>query len=397
MKKMTLIDLIIDQYERSSKWNNITSGNASFRIEEKHYKQLGKIELVSQANELEKEGLLKIRWVKGYYNVDIEKVEYPLIHMEHFYQLSNREPKYQIVSRQQQIVMNYYNMFKSSWIRKYVETEVLTRLEKGSYEQDEDKIHLLFQCLFGIDQLEAPIFKRVFSKRYLKNSKIFEKQLQTKIIGIAKKYSDEIDEEMEDSDILSQLYIEEYSQELNIKGSLLIEIEGNIIDTGFYRYGTVLNSQTLKNVSIADKQNIKKILTIENKANFEAEPYEEGTLIIFSHGYFTPLERNFLIQLKEKLKEKRNEKLIDNPVKYYHSGDLDYGGVCIFKYIKNRIFPALKPYRMDKETFEKYQSFGESIEESTLEKLKKCEEPLLQEVMNRIIETGLVIEQEAYL
>jgi hypothetical protein len=40
---------------------------------------------------------------------------------------------------------------------------------------------------------------------------------------------------------------------------------------------------------------------------------------------------------------------------------------------------------------------AEHIENEKLEKLKKCEEPLLQDVINRIIETGLVIEQEAYL
>ncbi len=31
---MILCDFLIDQYERKTKWNNITEGNVSFRIEE---------------------------------------------------------------------------------------------------------------------------------------------------------------------------------------------------------------------------------------------------------------------------------------------------------------------------------------------------------------------------
>lgn len=389
MGKMTLIDVIIDQYERSAKWNNDILGNTSLRIEEKHYKDLGKNQLINGAKELEEKELLKIKWVKGYHNIDIEKLEYPLVNLTHFYQLANRIPKYEIVKQQLNMVHSYYNRIKSTWIRNYIELEVLPRLEKGNYETDHEKMVLILQCLSGLDQLVTPMLKRIFSKRFLKNSKVFEKQLQAMIVRLARKYSDEIEDTMEDSDVLSQLYIEEYSQELYVKGSIRIEVEGNTIDTGNFPYGTVLNTQTIKNSIILDNPQIIKILTIENKANFIAEPFQEGTLIIFSHGYFTPLERVFLKRLKDKLSEQR--------VEYLHSGDMDFGGVRIFGYIKNRIFPEVQPFRMDLETFRRYLVYAEPIEESALEKLKKCNEPLLQVVINQIIDTGLVIEQEAYL
>lgn len=386
---MKLIDLIIDQYERSSKWNNETSGNSSFRIEEKHYKQIGKDALIQQAKDLEAEHLLKIIWIRGYYNVDIEKVVYPLSHMEKFYQWANRKPKYKIVEEQRKMALKSLASIKSAWIKNYIESEILNALEKGRYESNEDKIGLLYNCLVGLDQLDAPVYKRAFSKRFLKNSKIFEEKLQEKVIRIARVYNDVVEETMEDTDVLSQLNIEEYSQELYIKGSLKLEVEGNFIDTGCFPYGTILNTQTLKKAHILDNPLIKKILTIENKANFMAEPYENGTLIIFSHGYFSPVEREFLIQLRDKLEGQQ--------VTYLHSGDMDYGGVCIFRYIRNRIFPELKPYRMDIQTFDKYIGFGEPIKKSTLEKIKEVKEPLLQELIDRIVETELVIEQEAYL
>ena len=117
--------------------------------------------------------------------------------------------------------------------------------------------------------------------------------------------------------------------------------------------------------------------------------FEEGTLILFSHGYFTPRERDFLKRLYQVLEGKN--------VEYYHTGDLDYGGVKIFQYIKKDIFPPLKPLWMDIETFEKYKSEGEPIEKSKLDKLRKVKEPLLQELIDKICEEELVIEQESLL
>ncbi|WFR58364.1 hypothetical protein QA584_04655 [Anaerocolumna sp. AGMB13025] len=39
---MNLINLFLDKYERSTKWNGIKEGNVSLRIEENDYKIIGK-------------------------------------------------------------------------------------------------------------------------------------------------------------------------------------------------------------------------------------------------------------------------------------------------------------------------------------------------------------------
>lgn len=386
---MRLINLFLDKYERSTKWNGIKEGNVSLRIEENDYKIIGKALLIKEAIELEQRDFIKIVWVKGYYNQDIEKVTYSLTDIQKFYELAERIPKYQLVEEQKNLALALTTKLRSSWIKDYISYEKIAALEKGNYDKDMDKLKLLYQCLEGLDKLELPVYKRVFSKRYLKNSKLFEKQLQSVIINIAKKYNPTVEEDMDDSEVLFQLSIEEYSQELNLKGCLELEVDGIRLNTGENHYGTVLNTQTLKNAKIMDTQLINKILTIENKANFVAQPYEKGTLILFFHGYFTPVERNFLIQLREKLE--------GQPVTYYHNGDLDYGGVRIFQYIKHRIFPELQPYKMDVETFNQYLNYGEPMEEELIDKLKKCKEPCLSGLIERIIETGMVIEQEVYL
>lgn len=86
-------------------------------------------------------------------------------------------------------------------------------------------------------------------------------------------------------------------------------------------------------------------------------------------------------------------------VQYFHSGDLDYGGIKIFQYIRKTIFPELEPLQMDVETYEAYQEFTEVIDPETTGKTKACsgENPKLQELIKRLIETGKGIEQECFL
>ena len=123
-------------------------------------------------------------------------------------------------------------------------------------------------------------------------------------------------------------------------------------------------------------------------------PFEEGTLILFCHGFFSPLEREFLVRLETVLEALRTA---GADIEYYHTGDLDYGGVRIFRYIRSRIFPLLKPLNMDVAQYEKYQEYAVEMEASVREKIKIMEEPLLQPLIEKIGAEGKVIEQECFL
>lgn len=247
----------------------------------------------------------------------------------------------------------------------------------------------------GIDALDEPIFKRVFSKMYLGDTKKFEKEVQAHIITSAKKYCEDVEEDMDDSTVLEQLLIKEYGQEMALKGSLKLlihEADGTDreINTANFKYGLILNTQTLKHVSVKNEiVPFKRIVSIENKANFEAMNYSEDTLYVYSHGYYGPYERAFLQKLAEILDANQQ-------IEYFHSGDLDYGGVKIFEYIQKRIFPKLHPLNMDIDTYEKYKDFAEPIEAQILGKLKKTKVSVLQELIDKLIEEGKGLEQEIF-
>jgi len=404
MKTMILIEKMIQKYENSAQdWKGENLGNRSLRIQQKDYDEAGKSELLREAVKLEEQGLIRVKWFNN--KTDIEKVIYSLEDITKLYRILGKTPKAERMRQMKEYVNKQMEGVKKHWILACYE-EMLRQVDNGSmpknlmiyeteYEDENPKeigeayTNLFCTCLNALDVLREPIYKRIFSKYYLGNSKIFEKILQSRIILQARKYHPDLDDNMNDSEVLSQLYIEEYSQELAVKGELILEVAGVQIDLSAFIYGTVLTSETLKHAHIATHQKIRKIITVENKANYISMKYEPGTLIVFSHGYFSPKERDFLKELERVLREQE--------VVYLHTGDLDYGGIKIFQYIRNYIFPQLQPYLMDVVQYEAYQSMGEKMEDSAWERIRALKDPLLQPLIDKIVEEKTVIEQESFL
>ena len=194
---------------------------------------------------------------------------------------------------------------------------------------------------------------------------------------------------MNDKEILSQVYLEEYAQELAVKGNLKIILMGKEISLADFYYGTVLNTKTLRHAEVPAGQNIRKIITVENKANYVSMPYEEETLIIFSHGFFSPLECEFLRKLLAVLPD----------VEFYHTGDLDYGGIRIFRHIREHVCSRVRPLSMDADQYDYYIQRGYEIKPETLKKLEDMRgtEPLMEELIEHMIKGKMGIEQECFL
>ncbi len=395
----TLIDVIIDEIEDSTvNWRENAKGNRNINIQQEHLDAVGKQNLLKQAEELESMGLIQCEPKSINGRSDIYTVNYSLCSVRELYKISGKIPKSDRIKEIKKAVEEQVKKIHKPWIQAYYD-DVLKSLEAGKGKEpkefNSENRELNFKCFLGIDRLEGSVYKRVFSKQYLGGSKVFEEKMQKYVASAAGKYYDIIDDNMTESEILAQIYLDHYGDELSLKGDLLVKINDHVIDLSLFPYGTVLNSETLKRVSIVAKQNIRKVITVENKANYMTLPYEKGTLVLFSHGYFSPGERRVLAELVSVLPE--------DEVRFYHTGDLDYGGIRIFEFIRNQIFPRLKPLNMNVETWEKYSRYGYRLEPSKQEKLKamldegKIQEQDLKKLAQVIYHTGIGIEQESFL
>lgn len=90
------------------------------------------------------------------------------------------------------------------WIRAYYQD----LLERSENKRKKDLLELLADekkyapCFEGLDQLTESVFKRIFSKKYLGNTKTFEQEMQSHVISTAKKFCPDVEKEMDDTTVL---------------------------------------------------------------------------------------------------------------------------------------------------------------------------------------------------
>lgn len=132
----------------------------------------------------------------------------------------------------------------------------------------------------------------MFSARVLHNSKCFQKNYEDRILSVLKAKSPFYIEEMSDDELLDAHNIHSYAQTLEWKGTLQYIInDEKVIDSSSQIYGTIINTQTMEHARAYALSGCKRIMTIENKANYEDMSYRKDTLYIFCHGF--SLQRKF--------------------------------------------------------------------------------------------------------
>lgn len=408
-----IVRKIIENYEKKKNdWNHSLEGRRSLKIHQEDFDRAereagaprgaGRDLVVREMLELERLGLIpkkEVRWQN--YKQDFSEFHYYNKDMPVYYKLAGKTPKYEIAAAYKHELEELGGALRRQWLRDYVrdrwreadsgklKAKELSRIfGQGRKEQ-------YFACLKGLDELEEPVYVQIFSSRYLGRPKIFREDpagFRGWVVQMARDYHSDIDRAMDDAQVLSWLYIEEYSQQMEVKGPLRLEIEGQTVDLGKLRYGTVLNSETLKNALICREQDIRRIVTIENRASFVCEPFEEETLYVFTHGFLSPKERDFLKALAGALK--------GGTVEYLHSGDMDFGGLRIFCFIRDNLFPDVRPLHMNAELYRRHLSSGYEMEPGALRDLEKMSAALpeeLEELRQELLKTGKGLEQEMLL
>ena len=346
--------------------------------------------LTSQAKELEHEGLSRVDWTD--LGADIGKLHYSVDIIPVLCAREGREDPRHRQLRYISKVKKWRKDMRNTYLSPYYEA-ILKRLEDGKNVktpdlEDED----FFRCLNTIPHMEEPMWRRVFSAAVFGGSKVFESEgYQARILTVLKEYSPLYAEGMTDGEILKSHGVLTYSQTMEWKGPLRYAVAADVeMDSSRAYYGTVINSRTLERAVPLSMPGVKRIVVIENKANYEDMEYREDTLYLYCHGFYSPKERAFLKELSAAAAE---------GVEYFHWGDMDLGGIRIFQFNRQNIFPELKPYQMDKKTFSQALESGAGIplDDKKRAVLEKMDAGLLQELKESILESGMEIEQEILL
>ena len=349
----------------------------------------GMKKLLEEADELEKAGL--IRTERKNLGADIVRIHYPASAIPKLCRRAGVEDPRERQLRWIRTAGKWAGEAEGTFLEPYYEV-LLQRLAAGQDVkkpdmEDED----FFRCLNRAAAVDTPVWRRQFSKEVLHDSKLFEKKYQDKVVTVLDQYSPLVEEGMTADDILRVHGIKTYSQTLEWKGSLIYRIgNGSPIDSSVNIFGTVINAQTLEQAVPSAAPGIRRIMLIENKANYESMDFRADTLYIYCHGFFSPKELKFLGTLTE---------IAGENTEYLHWGDMDLGGIRIFLYNQRKLFPGLKPYRMDEAEYKAAVEGGAGIplKKEKKEKLQKLDAGCLEKLKRLILENEMEIEQESLL
>ena len=371
---------------------------------------LTQVRYLEKETEAGKAGRLTFDWINV--NTDVTAVHYEVSIIPELCLLEQIEdPRAYQLKRIDTVRSWRAQVEDCSWAGQYYE-DLLRSLVAGKVVKDAEDENI-FKCLNAVVRQTEPIWERTFSSRVFPHSKVFQKTYRAKLLSILRNYSpyryvgmieladiaaEERNEEEKciwEAELLDMHNIHSYAQTLEWKGALVYQLTDaentmHTIDTSPQRYGVILNTQALQHAHPLSLNGCKKIMTIENKANYESMLYREDTLYIYCHGFFTPKELRFLRELA---------KVVPEECEFLHWGDMDFGGINIFLYMRKHIFPEIQPCKMGTDDFYRAieQGAGIPLKESTREKLLRKDADILEPLKRAILETDRTIEQEYLL
>ena len=371
----------------------------------------GRSVLLRQAGELEKltgiSGKIIVKWKAV--RTEIEKITVSPDAIPLLCQVEQIEDPRERQLSQMELAESWKSrVAQADWLIPYYD-HILERLNSGKLVKDvpglEDPLFFLF--LNKTAEERKPLYRRAFSAQVctiwngiaqtkqseskITPTKRFEKIYQSAVLSVLKQYSPLYEEGMSDEELLTAHGILTYAQTLEFKGAVSYRIDdGPAISTAAQIYGTMFNKQTLENAVPISIVGIRQIMTIENKANYEKMQFRPDTLYIFCHGFFSPSERKFLSRVVA---------LAGTDTEYFHWGDMDYGGIRIFKFLQKNLFPKLKPWKMDVTDYKMALQMGASIslETDKRERFEQMDAGVLTPLKEAILKNGKEIEQELLL
>ncbi|MHC8670534.1 type I Wadjet antiplasmid transformation system protein JetD [Bacillus cereus] len=349
-----------------------------------------RLEINTALKDLLGKGIIEVKWEKWEENRIAEKVylQYDFIPLA--YREAGIEPKFEKMNRILK-VLEPLAIHSWSWVRQWYKEVQQSFQNKKTARVDLNDVkgyELLVKALSRLEGLEDSIPKRTFSQLVFGDTKLFETTIQNRLLIIYKRYGD-IEYES-DKEYLESIGILENIQPVYVKGNVDICVRGEKIALGSLPGGLGLMDETIKELEIQYVHD-ESIMLIENMTTYYEKIKKNNNMLFIYTGGFP--KKNV-----QQLLKKLNVYLKKHPISVYHYGDLDYGGIQIFEYIKRSFFAELEPYMMDVTTYRKYINYGmefsEGYEEKLLRMLENERYSLWHELIKEMLKEKKRVEQE---
>ena len=367
-------------------------------LPEYHGRELDYRKAFHQAAEnLQRQELLEIEWLRGEQGNLIRALHLNQERLAEAYQAAGRTPQTEVLRNlaEQLTAIDTQREWLQSFLQDCLD-EIARRRFPVQLPREAQKRDWLLASLQGIVANDAggdaaEMLERIFSKHYLGHSKLFEKQVRARLVGILRRYAP-LPELDEDDLLLLEAGLVRASGEVLLRGPLTLRLKGRGADVSSFVYGVALGPETLSEMEI-ESCAASRLLSVENKATFRELircGLDESVLLLCIGGFAGAAKRRLLKKLAAYLGEQ---------VSYGHWGDLDYGGLQIFQHLRQTCLPQLRPALMDADTYREFVSSGEPFDDSYRRKLERLREQdgfgEFHDLLDAMLLQGKTLEQEA--
>lgn len=377
----TLIHALLDKYERSAAYR--TGKQSNRRILLKLYDGKGKtdfnfydisdydrrVDVNSAIELLFKKGIISFEWLRGETGHIISKVWLNYDQIDVAYQLAERSPKLVEVNLISEQAKQMLNEVKSNWAKEYF-NDILTKAnDKRDFGSsipcdNSERVDLWKLILFFDSHNEVEFVERVLSMRLFSDSKRFETALRSKFLSVLRKYFDTDKLCDNDDELLRQIGIVKYPEYFEFCGALSLSNEHGVTNFNPLSHGGSLSVVDLQGGNIIMAANIKKIITIENRANYIqyiSKTKSTDELVIYHAGHYSPAKKKFFVAVNASMPKDCN---------WYHWGDIDLGGFTMLARLRREINPNIFPFQMSKNELIQYERYCAKITGSYEDKLR---------------------------
>jgi Uncharacterized protein conserved in bacteria C-term(DUF2220)/Uncharacterized protein conserved in bacteria N-term (DUF3322) len=199
-----------------------------------------------------------------------------------------------------------------------------------------------FTLLASISRQEARgLDARTFSHQATNDTKAFDRHASrlAAVLGV------QIGQPGAAADVIwTHIGLERFSHPVHLKGPVAVEgASGRVVDGRAKPFASI-HPEMLSQLSVLERPTA--ILTIENYASFnrQVREIEDGSLVVYTGGF----PAAGVIELLAKVLT-----TVPAEVPFLHWGDVDAGGVRIFRYLEERLPRGPRPHLMTKELAEK--------------------------------------------
>ena len=265
---------------------------------------------------------------------------------------------------------------------------------------DDTLLNDLLRAFREYAALSGSITMRAFSSKCFSDTKFFERNIRDLFLRIARKYDNSLALACEENNLgekeqLAFLGIYARPEHYELAGNCLIRTKQGELDLNASgRCGLALPSTLIDSITEFEMSAIDRVTFIENKTNYDeyiSAEKQSGELVIYHGGFLSPQKRHLFTLIANGAAGISN-------IRFW--ADIDKGGFQMFQQLQE-VFPALVPMRMAGEFVDEFHQHGLKRSKEYLSALKtdlnNGKYLLFKDAIERILNFGVTIEQEAFL